>query len=375
MHSNSPCRPNSEPSGFRARRAGMTRTAGFGLVELMVALTIGLFITGGMLALFIGSKQTYKGTDALGRIQENARFAFHVLSRDIRMAGYRGCAGGGATFASTLNLPAGELNSFAWNFSRAPLEGFESTGAGTWSTVTSGTPAVEVAVDDIDADVVSGTDALMLRSADSPGIRVTGQPAATCDPSNAANTSAALMVTDNTVLANDQVVMVTNCANATVFQITNFNTATNVVVHNTGGTSVPGNSTQNLGTCYIGGEIVTLSSKAYYVRLNPAGVPTLYRRVGTGTAEEVVQGVENMQIEYGLDATDDSQADSYVTADAVTDWNDVVSVRISLLMRSVEPNTASAPQPYRFDGATVTPTDRFLRQVVTTTVAVRNKAY
>lgn len=68
-----------------------TYQAGMTLVELMIALLIGAFLLGGVLQIFINSKQTYRMQEGLSRLQENGRFAMEFLSSDIRMAGYWGC--------------------------------------------------------------------------------------------------------------------------------------------------------------------------------------------------------------------------------------------------------------------------------------------
>lgn len=65
------------------------RQRGMSLVELMVAMTIGLVITVVIANLFVGTKQTYRTQDDLSRIQENLRFAFQVVGRTVRQAGYR----------------------------------------------------------------------------------------------------------------------------------------------------------------------------------------------------------------------------------------------------------------------------------------------
>ena len=65
------------------------RQRGMSLVELMVAMAIGLVITVVIANLFIGTKQTYRTQDDLSRIQENLRFAFQVVGRTVRQAGYR----------------------------------------------------------------------------------------------------------------------------------------------------------------------------------------------------------------------------------------------------------------------------------------------
>ncbi len=63
------------------------RQSGVTLVELMVALVLGLFIVGGVIQVFLSGKASYKVQEGLGRIQESARFADFYLGRVLRNAG------------------------------------------------------------------------------------------------------------------------------------------------------------------------------------------------------------------------------------------------------------------------------------------------
>lgn len=93
--------------------------------------------------------------------------------------------------------------------------------------------------------------------------------------------------------------------------------------------------------------------------------------------QAIIDGVENMQIRY---CSRTSAPDTFrcVTANNVADWSTVQNVRISLLMRSADDNLVNASQPYQFDtngdgvDETITPTDRRLRRVFTTTITLRN---
>jgi len=67
----------------------LRRQRGMSLVELMVAMTIGLILTVVIANLFLGTKQTYRTQDDLARMQENVRFAFQIIGRSVRLAGYR----------------------------------------------------------------------------------------------------------------------------------------------------------------------------------------------------------------------------------------------------------------------------------------------
>lgn len=61
---------------------------GFSLVEIMVALLLGLFLISTVIQLFVNSKEAYRFQNALSRIQENGRLAMESMATDIRMAGY-----------------------------------------------------------------------------------------------------------------------------------------------------------------------------------------------------------------------------------------------------------------------------------------------
>jgi type IV pilus assembly protein PilW len=163
----------------------------------------------------------------------------------------------------------------------------------------------------------------------------------------------------------------------------NNNNTIDVVVHNTG-TGTPGNSTKCLddpaGTACSSpatypdlpadSRIMRTSGNIYFIRNNPNNVPSLYRLHGNdASAEEMVEGVEDMQITFGEDTSqasvatcpeDGCSADTYVDADAVTNWNRVVSVRLTFSMVTAEANVAEGG-------------DGRIHKSFTTTVAVRNR--
>jgi type IV pilus assembly protein PilW len=114
-------------------------------------------------------------------------------------------------------------------------------------------------------------------------------------------------------------------------------------------------------------------------------VPSLYRAVfdeaGTALAEELVEGVENMQVTYGVDTNGDGRADNYQTAALVADWNTVQTVRIGLLLATSYSTTSQTEQrqdttPFYDIGGmaqiAVQPDNR-RRRVVVETVKIRNR--
>lgn len=354
--------------------------SGFSLIELMVALGISLFLIAGIGYVYTGSKQTYRVQDQLSRLQENGRLALEYLARDVRMAGYWGCGTAGLNadtqfipptppdkcttpkdlLTNTLNNPT----SNGFNFGRY-IEGFNDV-TSTFSTY----PNVKV-----------GTDVIVVRGANPLGIKVTkhsgGNPPGSSD----------IQVSDASLISDGDVLFVTDCSLAAVFQATNVNQNKNVV-HNKGNINgiSPGNSTNDLCKDYTGGEVLKAFSHGYYIgtldasnQATSTGRPALFRADLNATPVELVPGVENMQINYGIDNNNDYFVDTYMAADQVNTanlWGQVRSVRIDLLLVSTEDTITSSNIKYTFpttaSSSTVAP-DRRLYYVMTTTIGIRNR--
>lgn len=325
------------------------RQRGFTLVEIMVALVLSLILTAGVVQIYLTTKQTYRLQESLSRIQENARYALATLSRDIRMAGYWGC---GTQSIDPDDVDENSvLNSkddYFWNFD-VPIEGFEGNDDGTWS------PSLDGSV----TSPVAGSDVLTLRSVDGGGATVTSDTFDVTMPHD---------------LKQCGIALVTNCETAVVFQITN-DPASGSVEDTTVDCSAPKNASVVADKVdYVGGDILPISTKTYYVRTGDlSGMPGLWRRKSNEPPEELVEGVERLEIRYGVDTDDDGRVESYVTANAVTDWAEVASINLNLLLVSVEGNVITEDQTLEIAGTEETFTDRRLRQVFSTTVGVRNR--
>src|SRR5689334_11582965 len=95
-------------SRFATRRSSRASSApgipvGFSLVELMIALVIGLMVTGGAVNVFLANQQTYRANSALSDLQNGSRVAFELLARDLRGAGLSGCNSTSGRVANVLN--------------------------------------------------------------------------------------------------------------------------------------------------------------------------------------------------------------------------------------------------------------------------------
>lgn len=357
---------------------------GLSLVELMVALTIGLMILSAATTIMVTSKITYTTQDSLARLQENARFALHLVSRDIRMAGFYGCADEVSTVTNQLNT--GAPNSEWFDFSQA-VEGADGAGKLYPSNVniTAATGVTRVA----------GSEAFALRYAE-PSDQI-------LLVSEMTQQSASMKVASNSGLNTGEIVMITDCDGADIFQITNLNPAGGFdnVIHNTGSGQWPGNSNASnphkLSKAYrADARIMRFNSIRYYIGEKADGVRSLFRQtvVGTGANAstqhmELVEGVEDMRVTYGVDMDSDKSPDRYLKAGApgltsALEWGNVVSMRVGFLFSTVANTDTNQPdktfstqvdaQTHDVNGDVVDPPNaRRERRVFLTTVTLRNR--
>jgi type IV pilus assembly protein PilW len=358
---------------------------GVTLIEMMISLTIGLMIIAGIGYAYLGSKQGFRSQDAVSRMQEGARTAFEIMDKDIRMAGFTGCPPNTAA-SGDINILS-SASDWDKNLLVQPLIGYEKT-SGAWS-------AFPASVTGVVGNVLRGDALTVLRADNSKEFIVSSHNTGTSQ----------ITLTANHDLLQGEILIVakSDCSRTVVFQKTNTCTITggscgNAIVQHgsSSGTATaplgsPAGTTDTFGA---GSRLYRLSAVTYYIRTNTDGEPALYRQVlGTttgspsNTAEELIEGVQDMQLLYGEDtdlaALD--KVDVYRTANNVADWSRVLGIRISLLMvsRQDEQGITTAPQQYALDmngdgdvadtGETVTPTDRLLRKVFTTTIAVKNR--
>ncbi len=322
---------------------------GFSLIELMIAMVIGVLLLLGATGLFISNKRIYKEQNSMGRLQENARFAMQLLIRDIRSAGFTGCADTMTAVANDITTNATNLLSYT---ATTIVEGSDDDGA--WTPSLSGDPA--------GSWTGATTDAITVRSIQPIQVNVSAATTATLVP--AASTS--------DIAANDAVA-VFDCASANIFQTTGL----------VGGLQ-HGGITNSYGT---DAGIAKFYAVRYYIDdINDAdgdGVndPALWRRItinGNPVNQELIEGVEDMQILYGVDNTADGIPDSYQNAAGVAGnggWANVISVQLALLFRTIEQNfhIETDSQTFNMLGKNVPAAgDYRRRKLVNTTVMIRN---
>jgi len=297
------------------------REAGLSLIEMMVTLVIGALLIIGVVAMFSQTRTTYRTNETVVRMQENLRFILSQMEPDLRMTGSWGMHSTGPNVdvpaGITVSCPDGS-NISAWLLNN--LEPVEASN-GAYSLPCATPP---------DAPYLDGTDVLVVRHA-----------------SGEAVAPAAGMV-----------------------QIHSDRLDSRVFDDGAG----PG------GCC-----VFNWQTNAYYVSSGSslgAGVPSLRRKTLAGSVwqdEELVAGVENLQVQLGVDTDADGVVDRYVDpgnalVSPLAFPARIIAVRLWLMMRAEAPDdTFSEANSYDFaDVAGYAPGDRFRRQLVSKTIVLRN---
>lgn len=298
----------------RQRQVGLT------LVELMVAMLLGLVVIGAVVSVLLSSRQSYTTNNSLSQVQDNARIAFELMARDIRQAGSSPCGNGNVSDV------LGGTGWYHW-VNGAGLLGVDD--ASTLAPAPTGTAAP-----------VAGLPAIVTRG--------TGQVSAKLITAGAACTTGVTMTaapSDVGIGAND-LVLACDGTQAYIYQTAAFSAGLPLA---TVGTGTPGNSNQ-LGCASFSSSayVAPYQADAWYVGAAgagaKAGTQSLYRAHYSGNAlvsDEIIRGVTNLQIAYLTAGT------NFVNAAAVgTAWSTVSAVRLTLTLQTLtNPNNSANQEP------------------------------
>ena len=351
---------------------------GFTLLELLVAMSIGIFLIGAAIVVSSVQSQVYKGTNAQASIQDAENAITALLTPTIRSAGFDGCSNL-STAVSNLNSggpsPLGSIATaptivFGYDYQNTAGSGStltiaadnaaNDTNAGHWS------PSLDST---LVGNVIPGSDVLVVLGA-AAGSRPVGVTASV-------KGSNSVSVRDTSGFVVGDWAAVSDCLKSSVFRITSI--ATNDLVHEAGSGALA-NATAALALNYpVGSQAVPLRQTAFFVSNGVGGQSVLTRGTLVGATwnfEQLVPGVETMQVLYGIGAAADGLVTTYVPASAVTDWTLVHSIRLAFLIEGrVGAGASPAASAPNVLGTTVTPpTDGMLRHVYEMTVDLRNSA-
>ena len=385
-------RTASKASVRRRYQRGVT------LVELMVAMLLALLLITAALAMVLATSRTSGTFDALARTQEAGRLALVMMERDLRMAGYRGCAFGAV---NSLLDPAGSGWSEAVYDFNEPYFGWSESDV---AAIPSGTlPAA------FHTRYARG-DVLVVKNAAVPlGV---GLGADITADSDVAELDTAIDVPVGSL------VLVSDCGGGgDLFQVTTDDLSPSDRLERNA--SLPGITPGNLDPALhvfsrlypaVSTELMQAQSNVYYVGFQESADGDLtatssLRRIrmgervgGAAPDDELLEGIYDMRVQYGVDLSGNGSADDYRRADALAaeDWAQVVSLRLSVLAYGgegtdeavnddayavpfdetiwdfsggeVEPDPHGDPGELRF-----VPPDRRVYRFFSTTVAVRNR--
>jgi type IV pilus assembly protein PilW len=326
---------------------------GLSLVEIMVAMTLGLILLAGVIQLFVSNKRAHAVQTAVNGMQENGRYAMKLLSDSIRAADNWGGVEAADVTAAAAVTGIGSCDGNWILNAQEGIRGYEGASA-------SPLPAGCINA----ADYVANSDALVVRHAG-------GQYQPTAD-----------VYTGN---ANDVWLRSAVGRRAQVFSAISIG-------------NLPSDLFDTANMDEVGIYNYPYQVSAYFLRPcsgklgaacaatddggNP--IPTLTRLAlvnGRLQEQAMVNGVEQMQIEYGVDADQDDNADFYADAgvvDAANQWNRVASVRLTLIVRSDERGTLRDTASYNLPNGTsyTAPADvqLYQRKVFTSVIQIRNRS-
>lgn len=378
--------------------------SGLSLIELMIAMVIGLVLLLGLIQVLSASRRAYQLANGVARTQENARFAVDFIQRDLRMAGHMGCVNDqahmapempGASDASRQGLNLWFLteternarsfntlvgNNFPLRFDLG-LQGFEANGTapGNDAILVSGNPAAGTAdkwspalPNVISAlNPVAGSDIVVVRFLSRDGVpatlSATSATSYTVTPEAYGKTVATTDLTGLFALA--------DCKQVSVFASNAVNAATGAITVDIGGSSLNKSgmleSEWNYDQALEARPMLYRAETVVYYVAAGAGIgadgtkpPSLWRAravFGAGglsfEREELVEGIESLQLLYGMDEHLPAQLPrgnmtrtyvaSVVSAAANPDnaggdrWRRIGTAQIGLLMRSADPAAAA----------------------------------
>lgn len=348
------------------------RARGLSLIELMIGLTIGMFILAGMTALFASSSQSRHELEKAARQIENGRFAIEMLREEIELAGFYGDY---FPISSTLWTTPDPCTTV--------LDQMAFSAAATPPSVPTGIFGYEAG-----AAVTTNCSAIMPNRSTASDVLVVRRVSTTPVAATAA-------------LPGEHYLQVSNCADAPAepaFVLGKL--PANFVLHGVRPAGTP-------LSCH-NGDISPV--RKYVVRLfyiatcNDCagagdGVPTLKMAeliagnstcaanpadpCGSFSVTSLAEGIENLQFEYGLDTDGNGIPETYETAAAIaagTNWHNVVGAKVFLLARNTEPTPGHVDTKTYIlnstgDPATgITPGGNFRRHAYSVTVRANNIA-
>jgi len=323
----------------------LSQSRGISLVQLMIAMLLGSILSLAMVATYVQAKQQFLADEAMARMQENGRLALGFLSRELTHAGfYAGPYDVASMSPVAVSSDCVDTGNWALNPAR-PLDLLSDFDGATARTVS----GVELRCLSPE-EVVMGTDIFTVkRTAGSHTVK-NGERA----PGSAVKN------------------------NRWYLRIADYGEELSWIYHKEGGlpSADMGKDTRV--------DYWEFYPRIFYIRnfsqSSSDNIPSLCVESLRGGLERgvmatrcLVEGIEDMQIEFGIDSDDDGVPNQFKSAPVTAEMEGVVAARIYLLVRSI--NKLSGPSQrviYSLGQKEVTRNDEFLRRVIATSVQMPN---
>lgn len=341
----------------QASRSTLLRGAGFSLVEMMVGLAIASLLLGALAVMFVNTSIARGEIDRTSRQIESGRYAMQVMADDIRHAGYYGALNTAPTLPGSVTAlpdPCSSATATIQNSLAIPLQGYtDGSGLSCLSTSAAGYKA--------------NTAVVVVRRADT----------------TVANTTATSGYFN---------IQVSGCAGDPARYVLDVDTSTAFTLHSNGApgcTPITGAPVAKITPYYQRIYYVSTCSGTDCSAAGADSVPTLKRidvtPSGAGTPKPIVDGIENLQLDYGIDTTGpgdgspdvytNTTAHSALTPSSLAEWQNVMAVRIYVLARNLDESISfTDTKTYRLGPVSVTPGGSFRRHAYNQLVRLNNPA-
>lgn len=320
----------------------MRRQSGFGLVEILIAMTLGLVLGAAIINVYLESRRNYQFDEEMARMQEGGRYSLALFKRELSLAGYLG----GLLDRSKLTAQAVTTDCAATNWAM-DIDAVVDTVNSFNGSAASVTTQRSVVLTCLDAgEVQDGSDVVVVK-----------------------RTAGDYTLNDgslNTAAEND------NQWYLRVADRSNFSWA----YLGASGEIPAADKTAGSGIDYWQYYTNILYVRNYSNAVGD-GIPTLCIESLTNNAmvtNAYVEGVEDVQLEVGIDADDDGFPEIFRAPASAADLDDAVAWRVYILMRSVNTiNGYTNEKAFKLGQKTVAAkNDSYLRQVYTTTIEMQN---
>jgi len=282
--------------------------SGMSLVELMIAMGLGIFLLAGLLQVFQANQQTSMLQENFARVQESGRIGVELLVKDIRMADYKGCLPNVDAINNMLSEADPDYSVSRVNFLAPGVGGQDNVGA----------------INIEGQAVIAGSDTLTITGAFDA-----------CAGNGRVDTSvpgnANITVSSSCEIDTGDILLFSDCVSGELFSVTDWDPDNPILQHSLDPIDVPGaidNASENFSKAYTSGDIFGSFRKTYFIAPGTNG-DSLWVNNG-GEILELVTGVTDLQFEYGEDTTADGSVNRYTNAGSVISMEAVRAIRVTL---------------------------------------------